>query len=142
MENCGCMASVLKLSNQIRREMNYMTEYSGIQTYILFFLLEAGETQAVYQKDLERTFNTCSASISSTLKKMEKEGLIVRRRVPGDDRLKRVLPTSQAMEMKRHIDETICLLERQMTEDIGAEKLEVFTEVSEQMLQNMTEKRR
>lgn len=139
MDGCEHIASVLKLSNQIRRKMNYVTNYTGTQTHILSFILNAYKTREIYQKDLEQEFNTCGASISNTLKKLEKEGLVVREHVPDDDRLKRVVPTDLAMEKKEQVDHLIGLLEEQMIKGITLQKLQIFLEVSEQMLQNMSE---
>lgn len=128
---------ILNLANQIKRVFNMATDYSGTQTRILYFVLAAYPAKEIYQKDLEDELNTRSASISTMLKKMEHQGLIIRERVSRDDRLKKILPTSYAIEMKEKIEQTVNLLETSMLEGISDQELEVFSKVSVKMFSNI-----
>ena len=67
---------------------------------ILDFVLMSYPDREIYQKDIEEELNIRSASVSTLLKKMEAQEFIRREKVSGDDRLKKILPTSHTVEMK------------------------------------------
>ena len=73
----------------------------------------------IYQKDIEEELNIRSASVSALLKKMEAQDFIRREKVSYDDRLKKILPTSQTVEMKEQVERHIALLEKRLTTGIG-----------------------
>lgn len=128
---------IFKLSNQIRKSSNALTDYPGKQLQILHFILESYLSRDIYQKDIEEAFRISGASVSDVLKRMEARELITRERVPCDDRLKRILPTPQAIQMQERIGQTLARLEENMTEGIDADDLAVFSRVSQKMLENI-----
>lgn len=130
--------SVLGLANQIRRVFNCSTNNNGVQTHILYFVLKNYPERDIYQKDIEEELNVRSASISTLLKKLEEQEMIVRKKVPQDDRLKKICPTSSSMGMKKKVDEDIHLLETRLTSGICKEDLKVFFKVVQKMTENMS----
>lgn len=129
---------ILGLANQIRRIYNTSTDNNGAQTRILYFVLANYSERDIYQKDIEDELNIRSAGTSVLLKKMEENEMIIRERVPGDDRLKRIRPTSASIEMKKKIDQDIQLVENKLTSGISDEKLNNFLEVVQKMTENMS----
>ena len=91
----------------------------------------------IYQKDIEEELNIRSASVSTLLKKMEAQDFIRREKVSCDDRLKKILPTRQTVEMKEQVERHVALLEKRLTAGIGEEELKVFFHVLEKMQENM-----
>ena len=89
-----CAGSVLGLANQIRRVFDTTTGRSDTQIRILDFVLMSYPDREIYQKDIEEELNIRSASVSTLLKKMEAQEFIRREKVSGDDRLKKILPTT------------------------------------------------
>ena len=89
-----CAGSVLGLANQIRRVFDTTTGRSDTQIRILDFVLMSYPDREIYQKDIEEELNIRSASVSTLLKKMEAQEFIRREKVSGDDRLKKILPSS------------------------------------------------
>lgn len=134
--------SILGLANQIRRLYNLSTGNNGSQTRILYYVLENFLTKDIYQKDIEEEMNICSSGISAVLKKLEEQNLIVREKVSYDDRLKRIRPTSLALDRKEKVDEDIRLIEKRLTAGIDKKKLDIFFEVMQKMEENMDEKER
>lgn len=129
---------ILGLANQIRRIYNTSTDNNGAQTRILYFVLANYSERDIYQKDIEDELNIRSAGTSVLLKKMEENEMIVRERVPDDDRLKRIRPTSSSIKRKKKIDQDIQLVEDKLTSGISKEKLNIFFEVIQKMTENMS----
>lgn len=122
---------ILGLSNQIRRAFNVSTDNKGAQTRILYFVLTNYPKREIYQKDIEEELNIRSSSISVHLKKLEEHEMIIREKVPFDDRLKKICPTSE------DVDKDIKSLENRMISGISQESLNTFVEVVQKMIKNM-----
>ena len=137
MDGKQCAGSVLGLANQIKRVFDTTTGRCGTQVRILNFVLVSYLDREIYQKDIEEELNIRSASVSTLLKKMEAQDFIRREKVSSDDRLKKVLPTSHTVEMKEQVERHITLLEKRLTAGIGAEELEIFSDVLKKMQENM-----
>lgn len=129
--------SVLGLANQIKRVFDTTTGRCGAQVRILNYVLFSYPEKEIYQKDIEEELNIRSASVSSLLKKMESQDVIRMEKVSYDDRLKRIVPTSQTVEMKEQVERHVSLLERRLTTGITPEELNVFSEVLKKMQENM-----
>lgn len=129
--------SVLGLANQIKRVFDTTTGRCGAQVRILNYVLFSYPEKEIYQKDIEEELNIRSASVSSLLKKMESQDVIRMEKVSYDDRLKRIVPTSQTVEMKEQVERHVSLLKRRLTTGITPEELNVFSEVLKKMQENM-----
>ena len=75
----------------------------------------------IYQRDIESALHTSRATVSSTLKAMEKAGYIVRSSVEDDARLKKVTCTQKAVEAEkaawRRIFENEAIMRRGMSDE-------------------------
>lgn len=127
---------ILGLANQIRRMYNISTDNNGAQTRILYFVLANYPEMDIYQKDLEEELNVQSASVSVLLKKLEKEGLIIRERAPDDNRLKRIRPTPAGIERQRAVNYDIRHMENRLTVGISKKQLRIFYDVIQKMMEN------
>ena len=128
---------ILRLSNQVRRIFNTYTNNKGTQTRILYFVLSNYPQKDIYQKDIEAELNIRSSSISVFLKKLEEQELIIKEKVPFDDRLKRICPTPTSMKLKKEIDKDILSLETKMIYGISQKNLNIFVEVLKKMIKNL-----
>ena len=128
---------ILGLSNEIRRAFNVSTDNKGTQTRILYFVLTNYPKREIYQKDIEEELNIRSSSISVHLKKLEEHEMIIREKVPFDDRLKKICPTSTTIKMKEDVDKDIQSLENRMISGISQESLNTFVKVIQKMIKNM-----
>ena len=91
--------------------------------------IEEEEYTIVSQKDIEEELNIRSASVSTLLKKTEARDFIRREKVSCDDRLKKILSIRHTVEMKEQVERHITLLEKRLTAGIGAEELEIYSDV-------------
>lgn len=99
---------------------------SQLQGGILGYLYHHAD-QPVYQKDLEKEFRISGATASNTLQSMERDGLITRKALDKDARLKRILMTEEAYQNHRQIEAHMELMDRRMLEGMsGNEVAELY----------------
>ena len=127
-----------KLSNKIRQRMEAIfssEEFSGTQGRVLSFLLT--QERDLFQKDIEEEYNIRSASATSLLHSMERNGLITRTVTKEDGRMKKIQVTPKGASYKEMIAENRDQLMSSLQEGISQEEMEVFYSVVERMLANM-----
>ena len=130
---------VSKLSNKLRRKLDMLSsrkEFSGSQGRTLHFLL--AQTDDVFQKDIEEEYSIRPSTATELLKQMEKNGLIVREPVSYDNRLKKIVLTDKALIYKKQVVDDLTELEETLTRGISEEKMEIFFEVIEKMMDNLS----
>lgn len=130
---------ILGLSNQIRRIFNLSTNNAGSQTRVLYFVLDNYLDREIYQKDIQNELNISAATISAVLKKLEKNGMIERKCVAEDERLKRIVPTSHTIMMKEKLNQDVQNIEEKLVSEISEEELEVYLKVTKKMISNIME---
>ena len=131
---------VSKLSNKLRRKLDMLSsrnEFSGSQGRALHFLL--AQTGDIFQKDIEEEYSIRPSTATELLKQMEKNGLLIREPAPYDNRLKRIVLTDKALVYKDQVVEELTDLEETLVRGIPEEKLEVFFEVIEKMMDILSE---
>lgn len=131
---------VSKLSNKLRRKLDMFSsrkEFSGSQGRTLHFLL--AQTDDVFQKDIEEEYSIRPSTATELLKQMEKSGLITRKPVNYDNRLKKIVLTDKALIYKNQVIDDLTALEETLIKDIPEEKVKVFFEVIEKMMDNLSE---
>lgn len=130
---------VSKLGGRIRIRLDAIASECGItqaQGRTLQYI--ASRNHTVYQKDIEDEYDLRAATASQMLQSMEDAGLIRREVDEKDRRKKRIVVTEEKREASAWMLERIAEMEAQMVEGIAPEKLAVFTEVIEQMIQNLS----
>lgn len=85
-----------------------------MQKHVLKFILLETLHKDLYQKDIEEEFQVRRSTATGILQLMEKNGYIYRESVKQDGRLKRIVPTKKAEDIRPsilgHIDKTEKLL--------------------------------
>ncbi len=130
------------LSNIYRRRLDQLTtqtEYSGAQSKALHFILANYREKAIVQKDIEREYGLRPPTASELLKKMEGSGLIIRKTMQEDARKKQILPTEKALRYKDQVAQNIEGLNASLMRGISRQDMEVFLQVLDQMVENLTE---
>ena len=74
-----------------------------------------------------------STSLSRTLKRMEEQGLIVRKKDKQDGRMVRIFLSDLGLEMREKSRQTVIQLNNVVRENIEQEKLDVFFEVMKKL---------
>ncbi len=134
------------LSNLMRRRIweNLHIEahcdmYTEMQGMIVGVLCRNTQHE-IFQKDLEQIFYIRRSTASRLLKKMEQDGLIIRRSVARDARLKQVLPTQMAFDQYQQIQERIEAMEGSLTQGISNQEIEQFMITVEKLKKNLMER--
>ena len=114
----------------------FRNEFSGSQGRTLYFLLS--QTGDVFQKDIEEEYSLRPSTATELLKQMEKKGLITRQPVPYDNRLKKIVLTEKALTYQQQVVENLTALEESLIAGIPEEKLQIFFEVIEKMMDKLS----
>lgn len=131
---------VSKLSNKLRRRLDMLSskkDFSGSQGRTLHFLLAQNED--IFQKDIEEEYSIRPSTATELLKQMEKNGLITREPVAYDNRLKKIVLTAKALMYRKQVVDDLSALEESLIKGIPEEKLNIFFEVIEKMMDNLSE---
>lgn len=128
-----------KLSNKLRRKIDAFSSrenFSGSQGKVLHFLL--AQTNDVFQKDIEEEYSLRPPTATVLLKKMEQNGLIYREAAENDARWKKIIVSEKALQYKDIVMADILNLEKELTQGISENDLDVFFSVVEKMLDNIS----
>ena len=108
-----------------------------MQGMILHYLSSQPEGTDVFQRDLEKQFNTGRSTVTGILQLMEQNDLIRRESVPQDARLKKLVLTPKAYRIQQEIHNTIMEMEEKLRKDIAPEELETVERVLEKIRKNL-----
>ena len=145
MEEKRRIAFVLRaIHNQIKLIIRYTLPKcekgpkSQLQGGILGYLYYHQE-QPVYQRDLEKEFRISRATATNTLQVMEREGLIMRRALDRDARLKRIQMTEEAVQGHRRMEAHMEMMESCITKGMSAEEVEQLSRLLGMVMKNLEE---
>ena len=134
--------AVNSLSRRISRVMDSIPaikenkNLTGIQIWVLNFLFRnAGKD--VYQRDVEREFNIRRSTATELLKTMERGGLIRREPVSFDARLKKIVLTDYAEEIRKQLQTQMRRLEAALTDGFTADEIGQFFSFAERFEKNL-----
>lgn len=128
------------VSNQIKRQLDGIIlndTLTGMQGRFLHFILSHSSEHDLFQKDLEEEFNLRRSTATGILQLMEKGGLLYRKSVDYDARLKKIVVTPKGKEQRERVKESLRAMEERLQRGISAEDLAVFFRVMEQMSKNL-----
>lgn len=111
---------------------------NGSQSRILYFILMNYSKRNICQKDVQKELNIQAATVSALLKKMEKQGLIIREKKEDDDRIKIIYPTESVIKRKENICRELKCIEDRLVCGISKRELELFNNVLEKMIKNIS----
>lgn len=121
------------LNNTIRNSINSMKLNKAIESnphttrlhaWVIGFVFHS--KNPVYQKDIETEFQIKRSTASNLLASMEKNGLITRRSVDHDARLKQVILTDKARKMHETFLVTAKKVEENLVRGLSDEELRSF----------------
>lgn len=93
--------------------------------------------KTIYQKDLENLLNIRKSTISGILETMEKNRIIIR---VLSNKGKIVKLSDEALQHKEVVANLLKKLEKELSEGISKEELEIFNKVIEKMKENLNKK--
>ena len=132
--------NVHMLSRLLKRNTDIeVTKYgiTGVQSAMIGFIYEETRKKDVFAKDIEKAFDLRRASSAGLIQNMEKNGLIEREMVGNDARLKKIVLTEKALELRRKLDKSIKDMEKKMQEGLTKEEVEKYLELTKKMAKNL-----
>lgn len=93
--------------------------------------------EPVYQRDIEKEFRISRATATNTLQVMEREGLIVRKALDKDGRLKRIQMTEEAYGNHRQLEEHMEMTEQRMLEGLSEDEVAQLRRMLDVMQRNL-----
>lgn len=131
-----------RVSHQLKRQMacaeRQTDDLTNIQKHILHFILLETMHRDLFQRDLEKEFKVRRSTATGILQLLEKKGYLYREPVKEDARLKRIVPTEKAAELRGELLENIRRSEARLRRGISEEDMEVFIKVLKQISSNLS----
>ncbi|MDD4716003.1 MAG: MarR family winged helix-turn-helix transcriptional regulator [Oscillospiraceae bacterium] len=115
----------------------HIDSVTGTNGWIIGFLANNPDKD-IYQKDLEEQFTITRSTVSKVLILMEKKGLIERRGVPNDSRLKKLVLTDKAWKLSEAMKENGEKLNAALIKGFTEEELEALYSYIQRMKDNIT----
>ena len=138
---------VRRLDHVFARNLEAKVREKGIDEltlmhgWIIRYLIE-NQDKDIYQKDIEEEFQVRKPTVTGMLQLLEKKGYIYRENSPQDGRLKRIVPTKKAEDIRQAILINIEECEARMVRGIAPEDVELCKQVLWQMYENRREMNR
>lgn len=133
--------SIRCLANRIRRETDNievimrMEELSGTNGFIIGYIQRAG--CPVYQKDLEQEFGITRSTASRVLTRMEQKGLIERKTVDSDARLRQIVLTPKAERLNKEVICELNLFEQRLLKNFTEEEVQLLSSFLKRIEENL-----
>ncbi len=137
-KNCGLWINIL--SHKLRKRVNANMQslgLTGVQSRVMYYILMRCADSPVYQRDVESAFGLSRSTATGILGLMEKNGLIIRKSVVSDARLKSLIPTEKAAHLGEQIGESLRQTEQCLTQGLSSTQLELFMETAARMCDNL-----
>ena len=106
-----------------------------MQGWIIGYLYDHKEEE-IFQRDIEREFDLSRSTVSTILKQLESEGLIERKSVIIDARLKKVVPTPAAEMINEACSKEITHFFYDLASNITDNEMSTFVKVLDTMKKN------
>lgn len=108
----------------------------GANDWILVYLAEHKDRD-VYQRDLEKAFDITRSTVSKNVDMLVDAGYIEKQPVPGDARLKKLVPTEKASEIMNSVKTGGKILEETLTRGLSENELCVLSGLLSRMSENL-----
>ncbi len=109
---------------------------TGMQRWTIGFLKEH-EGQTIYQRDIETEFKVSRATASNILSVMERKGLIERRSVEHDARLKQLVLTERGRALMEQAERDMLQMEADLLAGMSEEEVYALKETLDKLLTNL-----
>ena len=132
--------NVHMLSRLLKRNTDIeVTKYgiTGVQSAMIGFIYEQSRKKDVFAKDIEKAFDLRRASSAGLIQNMERNALIKREMVGNDARLKKIVLTEKALELRKKLDKSIKNMEKKMQDGLTKEEVEKYIELTKKMAKNL-----
>lgn len=133
--------AIRSLSNLMRRKLFELSPPPPVRLgemggQIVGYLCDHPD-QALYQRDVEALFCIRRSTASRFLKDLEQEGMLLRKSVPQDARLKQLIPTEKAKSLHADANRKFNQLESLLTQGLSEEEIAQFLAISCKIQRNL-----
>ncbi|MDO4607766.1 MAG: MarR family transcriptional regulator [Clostridia bacterium] len=109
---------------------------TGVHGWAIRYFYE-NRDKDVFQRDFEARFSIRRSTATNMLKLMEKNGIIIREKVPYDARLKKIVLTDRAIEIHKKATDNINMIESTLKKGISQDELITFYRVADKIKANL-----
>jgi len=133
---------IRRLANLMKRTIdNNVAKHNldiptGIQSWVLHYLYN-NQDKDIFQRNIEKKFSIRRSTATSMLQGMEKRGLIVRKHVDYDARLKKIILTPKAAKAIDTITQEILNVGDLITHNLTDQELDSFQIVLKKIIANV-----
>lgn len=99
---------------------------TGTQGQVLGFVFTESARRDVFQRDIEEEFQIRKPTVTGILKLLEKNGQLRRQSVPGDARLKKIVPTAKARRSYGSILRQLEAIEAALSANLSEREIRSF----------------
>ena len=107
--------------------------FSG-QQYILFVV---NHHEGISMCELSKELGVAPATVSVSVKRMEKSGFIIRKTDEEDARLTRLYPTEKARQAPENIRKKMTLIDETLKKGMTPEEIELLSDLLDRAAENM-----
>lgn len=143
MAGTGIGLELRSVNNLIRRYFEFASHkreidsVTGNNGWIIGYLADHSDRN-IFQKDIEEHFTITRSTASKVLTLMEQKGLIKRCAVEQDARLKRIVLTDKAWEIRKMMMQDGEALERVLTDGLEEEEIDALHRSLRKMRENLS----
>ncbi len=128
------------VSRQLKRNMDEtLSQYNvtGVQSMVIGYIYKKSQKGEVFAKDIEEEFDMRKATVTGIIQLMETNGLIERKAKEGDCRLKSIVLTPKALEIKTVVKKKIDIEEKNIVNEMTKEEQKQFLELLKRASSNL-----
>jgi DNA-binding MarR family transcriptional regulator len=144
MEEIWIGRELRSLHNMIQRYFEFSSHKKEIETitgnngWIIGYLAENADAgKDIYQRDIEEHFTITRSTVSKVLSLMEQKGLIQRQSVAHDARLKKIILTEKARNIKGLMREYVERMEHTLINGFTDEEVNTLYAYIKRMKENL-----
>jgi DNA-binding MarR family transcriptional regulator len=135
-QNINIGREINRFLNRINKHINHAVSGYGItgpQAHIINFIYDRSSESAVLQRDIEKEFEIRRSSTTNALHILEKRGLITRRGVDNDARLKEVILTKEGMKIQKIVSKIIYESDQALRESLTKEEFALLIKITSKL---------
>ena len=118
------------ISGQLRQatSINELNEVTNTHGYVLKYLAQR-ENEEVFQRDIEKEFAISRPTVSEIINAMEKNGMVERKAVARDARLKQIIITEKGKALNALVRQEFDAFEERLSGLITPEEKQALEEI-------------
>lgn len=134
------LGSLIDREIRAKVAVDNLDKMTNMHGHIIGFLMYNSDRE-IFQRDIEKRFMISGASVSEILKLMEKNGLIERKPVERDGRLKKIVLTDKAIAMHDEVKASIDSVEREIDGLITEEECAEFDRIAMKLIEKLKQRK-